>query len=183
VAELALRDFPPADGPYETWIGRRPALERHGQPRQHASIARVKLPACEPCNGELDRRFEKPAKSILRQVMASDARGTLTASEAMQCTLWFLKTWLFLASPAAISSDPAITRKGWEGAPEDLWSWTIDGRPPPAGLSLWMHRPTAQPGAHAQPQYLMLPTVIADGEEMVFRVHEQGSRWAPASSS
>lgn len=90
--------FLPTNGPFETWIGRQPTLRR-GQPRKHSSIPRAELPACEPCNGELDRRFEKPAKSILRRIVASDARTSLAALEAEQCVLWRLRTWLLLGQP------------------------------------------------------------------------------------
>lgn len=170
--------FPVSEGRYTTSIGGRPVLRRDGQPRQQVSISRVKLPMCVQCNGVLNQRFEEPAKEIVRRVMASDGQAKLTGPEAMQCALWFLKTWLLLAHPAAVSSEPAVTREGWEGAPEDLWSWTVDGSPPPDGLSLWVHRPTAEPDAQDEPQHVMLPTVVADGTTTAFRVHEQGVRAA-----
>jgi hypothetical protein len=166
--------FPPADGPYETWIGSSAVRDRDQRTRQHAGIPRVKLPVCRTCNGALDDRFEKLAKPILRKLIANSAQTILTAPEAMHCALWLLKTWLFLANPAAISSDPAITNRGWDGAPEDLWNWTVNGLSPPAGLSPWLNRPTAQPDAGVQPQHLMLPTIIVDGEDTVFRVQERG---------
>jgi hypothetical protein len=117
-----LKIFTVADGPYETWIDRTPVLKTDGKVRRHGSIPRVKLPMCQPCNGELDRRFEKPAKAIGRRVVASDALITLDVSEAMQCALWFLETWLFLASPAAINTNPVAPARGWAGMSEDLWS-------------------------------------------------------------
>lgn len=174
--EWFFKEFPVSEGPYTTLVGGKPVLRRDGQPRQQTSIPRVQLPMCKTCNGELDRRFEKAAKEIVRRVTASDAQVALTGQEAMHCALWFLKTWLFLAHPEVVDSEPGVTRDGWVGAPESLWAWTVDGAAPPDGLSLWVRRPTGVDLDVDKRHTIWLPTIVADGHETVFRAHTVGVR-------
>src|SRR5882724_8374692 len=66
-----LKEFPVSDGPYITEKNGHAVLNREGVPRRNAVFPRVFLPCCTSCNGKLDRRFEKPAKPVMRRILTS----------------------------------------------------------------------------------------------------------------
>jgi len=82
-----LRRFPPKKG-YTWWIRGKPLLNRDGQPRQQESVDKVKLPVCSRCNGILARRFEQPAKPLIRSLLDRDGDVVLGGSRAMVVARW-----------------------------------------------------------------------------------------------
>jgi len=96
--------FPPGKG-YIWWINGEQLLNRDGQPREQEAVDKVKLPVCIDCNSILARRFEQPAKPLIRSLLDRDGNRdgnvVLSGSHAMAVACWCLKTWLLLAHPAA----------------------------------------------------------------------------------
>ena len=111
-----LKEFPVADGPYITEKGGHAVLNREGEPRRNAVFPRVFLPCCTSCNGKLDRRFEKPAKPVIRRILGT--RGfQLAPEEAEIVAEWFIKTALFLSHHQVRPTDPGIQPHVWSPAP------------------------------------------------------------------
>jgi hypothetical protein len=182
--EWFLKMFPLTDGPYTTLEDGEPIQDRNGNPRTQTSIRRVKVPMCngdgEPgggCNGELNRRFEEPAKLLVRKLMASDGDIVFDGQQATIVGLWLLKTWLLLAHPLAEDSQVDIPALRWTSATDDLWSWMVASRPPPEGLSVWANKRSAPPNDQTPTRRVPLPTVIADGREIEFLSSRAGVRF------
>ena len=170
-----LKEFPVSDGPYVTERNGRAVTNRDGVPRRNAVFPRVFLPCCMSCNGELDRRFEKPAKPVIRRILGS-SEVELTAEEANTAAEWFIKTALFLSHHRVRHTDPGSRPYVWSPAPPaDLYRWTITGETPPSSLSLWIGRQPDQP--HPRKVAMQLPRVHADGQEHVFQVAQHGLRF------
>lgn len=137
------------------------------------------LPVCRPCNAELDRRFEKPAKDALRRLFAARGDLRLTAAEARTVGLWLAKTLLLTAHPSTRYGDQAIDRHAlrWdpdESPPQWYYRWLVTGEEPPEGLSLWLHRTDEAAEDPGTPEHTVpLPTVTADGEVVDFVCFQQ----------
>jgi hypothetical protein len=114
------------------------------------------------CNGILDRRFEKPAKDLIRAMLLEEA--SLSGDQLVTIGLWFVKTWILLAHPALVVSDPGFTMTHWEPWDPRWEDWMMSGLEPPDGLSAWLtkvdHNETAE-----SPRYIDLPlgSVNRDG--------------------
>ena len=173
---LLLEMFRPVDGPYSWWKSGTQVVKRDGLPREHASVGGVKLPVCVECNSILDRRFEKSAKRPIRLLMAQDGDVVFAGTGGMVMALWFLKTWLLLAHPAARESDPDVTPARWDSVPEELYSWLVTDQPPPAGFSIWVTRRAEEGPEPAAIRRIPLPTVVADGRSIKFRAKRAGVR-------
>lgn len=176
-----LKMFPEEEGPYTWYVNGEPVLTRDGSPRSHTSIGAVKLPMCQWCNGILDKRFEKRAKALLRSLMATSGNVSFTPAEGTTLGLWFLKTWLLLAHPAARDSEPGIAPHRWGSMEEGLFGWMIDDGPPPTGLSLWVFKRGEQLHEPPSTRRVALPTVVADGHEIEFRAMRAGVRFLDVS--
>jgi hypothetical protein len=76
-----------------------------------------------------------------------------------------LKTWLLTAHPSARSFDPvgSVPRFELTEVPDDLYGWSVSGRRPPLGLSVWATRHARRPPDSDDPYRIPLPTVLADG--------------------
>lgn len=130
---------------------------------------RVLLPACETCNGKMDKRFEKPAKDPLRRLFAARGAVVLDRGELESVALWFLKTLLLHAHPKVRYSSPPVSAAAvrWTAAElpdRRFYDWLVDGRDPPEGLSLWLFRADEAQDDLPPPEYRMpLPDIRADG--------------------
>jgi hypothetical protein len=175
-----LKEFPPGKG-YTWWINGEQLLNRDGQPREQEAVDKVKLPVCIECNSILGRRFEQPAKPRIRSLLDRDGNVVFRGTHAMVVALWFLKTWLLLAHPAARESDPEVTPARWDSISIDLYSWMITNQPPPTGLSIWVTRRAEEGPEPAVTQRVPLPTVIADGSKLQFRVKRAGVQFLDVS--
>jgi len=149
-------------GPYTTYRNDELVRTRHGRPRRQSSAVRFQLPAGPECNGILDRRFEKPAKGFIRALLLEGA--VLSGEELVTVGLWFVKTWILLAHPALVVSDPGFSMTSWEPWDPRWDEWMVSGGEPPDGLSAWLtkvdHNETAE-----SPMYIDLPlgSVNRDG--------------------
>lgn len=96
-----LQAFPAHVGPFTTHEGEQPARKPDGTLRPpQESFPRTKLPVCDlACNPRLNRRFEEPAKPIVRGLWGGHT--SLSSSEAFDFALWVVKTWLLTVHPAA----------------------------------------------------------------------------------
>lgn len=173
--------FPPEEGPYTSWVNGEPVLKRNGDRRAHPAMGRVKLPACIACNAELFKRFEKPAKELIRELMTPSGSAIFEDEAATIVSLWFLKTWLLLAHPKARDSEPGITPSRWHSVSEDLWTWMVNDQPPPAGLSVWVARIGDSVPNVSATRHVPLPTVVADGREVEFMSMRAGVRFLDVS--
>ena len=168
-----LESFPDSEGPYTRLVDGRAETKRDEVTvRTQSSVERVKLPCCVECNGILEVRFERPAKSVVRRLMATDGHTTLNAGEADALGLWLLKTWLLLAHPAARSSTPGRSPQRWDLSlvPTDIYDWTVNDRPAPTGFSVWTAREVQESGGTTPGRRIPLPRVVADGQTVAFQV-------------
>ena len=162
-------------GPFTLQRGGKPILDRNDQPSKRATLTRVKLPLCKPCNKALSERFEtRPVKSAVRRLVATKGDADLTAAEAVAVGEWLVKTWLFLCHPLAVFENTPFNGSPWEPADEDLYGWTVDGSPPPDGLSAWATRSRQAEPEDSAPRVVLLPSIVADGKEVTFRWFEAG---------
>ncbi|MGK5681654.1 hypothetical protein [Actinoplanes sp. URMC 104] len=150
-----LRDLDKTGPPASGWARNgEPILNRRDVQIHLDERQRVLIPACEPCNTELNRRFEDPAKPIIRRLMGPAGwTGEATAEEWKIVGLWFAKVLLLLGHPEARYSHPTISKHAVKfdvGTP-DL-SWLIDSSPPPTGLSLWVFKGSTIRG---KPEYVV----------------------------
>lgn len=115
------------------------AIERRdGTVWERDYTIRYQMPCCEPCNSELDTRFESAKPLILRFAEG----GTLEAHETMEIGLWWLKTVLLMRHPATASEvgDGPFWKHPF-GGDVDLYTWLIDKSMPPDWLTLYTCRP------------------------------------------
>jgi hypothetical protein len=175
-----LKEFPPKKG-YTWWINGKQLLNRDDQPRKQESVDKVKLPVCSVCNAILGRRFEQPAKPLIRSLLHRDGNVVFRGTRAMVVAQWFLKTWLLLAHPEARESDPEVTPARWDLVSDDLYSWMVTNQPSPAGLSIWITRRAEQGPQPAVTVHIPLPTVMAEGRKIQFRVKRAGVRFLDVS--
>lgn len=173
--------FSPTDGPYSWWKSGKQVSKRNGSPRTHTSVGVVKVPACAICNGFLHRRFEWPAKPLIRSLLAEDGNVVFRGTDAIVVAQWFMKTWLLLAHPAARESDPGVTPSRWEAVSEAWYGWMVTDQPPPTGFSIWVTRRAEGVPRPAVTRRIPLPTVVADGREIQFRVKRAGVRFLDVS--
>src|SRR4029450_10304082 len=98
------------------------------------------IPACLRCSTELTDRFERAAKPVVEDLWEGELR--LGPAQARACVMWVLKTWLLTAHPAAQDSHPqsSLSRFDLAEVPDDVYSWLVEEKRPPAGLSLWATR-------------------------------------------
>lgn len=164
---------------YSLEIGSRPELRRDGSKWTQENFPRVKVPCCDDygrqmgCNNKLNNRFEQPAKETIRRLF-SDGSANLKSNEKYLAGLWLLKTCLLFVHPEARQKARAwipLPRWNLTTIPTDIYSWMVNGQPPPAGLSVWISKVCDDDRPSRQ---IALPTVIADGRLTQF----QGNRCA-----
>jgi hypothetical protein len=159
-------------------VNGEPLRDRNNVPIARSERIRILLPSCDDCNAQLNRRFEMPAKDLLRALF--DRRGNITFDEreASVVGLWFVKTLLLQAHPQARYSDPIVERHvelhdlRWtppEECPEAFYRWMVTGTVPPEGLSLWVFRTDESNDDAGESQFRVpLPIVTADGDTVAF---------------
>jgi hypothetical protein len=137
--------FPHEDalhGGYSLEIGGRPELRRDGSIWKLNNFPRIMLPCCEECNGTLNTRFEQPAEEVVRQLFSNDP-AELDLYEMKLAGLWLLKTCLLLVHPEARQTARhkiSLPRWNLTTIPGDMYSWMVNGQPPPVGLSVWISK-------------------------------------------
>lgn len=160
--------------PYSWSVNGEPIRDRGGRPLERRERTRILLPVCKRCNGILERRFETPAKDIVRQLFARQGIISLDDDEAKRVGLWVVKTLLLQAHPEARYADPVVERyaKRWkqeECPPRRFFDWLVDGSEPPDGLSLWVFRTDEGDDDRGRADcYIPLPDVTADGMHLCF---------------
>ena len=150
-------------------------LNRDGQPSTRTTLTRVKVPVCTRCNKILSKRFEtRRVQDAVLRLVAANGEADLTAAEAVAVGEWLVKTWLFLCHPLAVFENTPFAGNLWERGDEDLYSWTVNGGPPPPGLSVWASKSRQDEPGDSQPRQMHLPSIVADGRQIVFRSFEAG---------
>jgi hypothetical protein len=163
------------EGPFTLLRGGEPIRNNKGAPITQDTLTRVKLPACTRCNGILSDRFEtQRVRTAVRRLVAANGDADLSEAEAETLGEWLVKTWLFLCHPRALFRHPTWGGNKWELGDENLYSWTVNGQPPPAGLSAWASKFRPAQSDDPEPRQIFLPTVVADGCETAFRSFEAG---------
>ncbi len=159
------------------WTSRgKPILDRNGKPVRANHRVPVLLPMCEPCNTELEHRFETPTKDLLRRIFDRRGDDLLTADEARLVGLWFAKTLLLLAHSESSHQHPKIAEvePRWtpdEMPPHEYFEWLVNGNDPPDGLSVWIFR--ADENLEGSRLHLVpLPDVESDGSSFEFVSHQ-----------
>ena len=141
-----------------TWAkGGETVTKRDGiTPRRHSELTRVWLPVCDECNAELNRRFEVPAKPIVREGLLV-GRLALDADESAALALWLLKTWMCMGHPDIQHSEPGVDLPSWALDGVDLYGWMGDGSAPPDGLHAWVTRLDSRESEPERTIPVMLP--------------------------
>lgn len=161
-------------GPYPWELSGRPILRRNGEPLAPVGMARVKLPVCVPCNGILERRFERAAP-LIRALFSDRDLIVTSATDVEVLALWLIKTWLLLSHPEVHYSEPLINEldiiRDRQALPQECYEWLINDSDPPDGLSLWICKSAGDEGAGTRP-ILALPVVHAGDTVVRFQAHE-----------
>jgi hypothetical protein len=133
------------------------------------SFLRTTVSACRSCGIELRARFEEPAKAVVRSLV--DGRLRLRPADARTFVLWALKTSLLTAHPSAQVGYPGsgVIRFDLSEAPDDIYGWLVEAKPPPSGLSLWAARSAGDAVAGNAVYRIPLPTITADARTVRFQ--------------
>jgi len=125
----------------------QPILNSAGRQIALSQRTRVFLPVCEPCNGELAKRFEDPAIDAIEQLSTNRWLGAHTANEWQAVGLWWAKVGLMLGHPAARYEHRKLNQEAirFNGPPPD-YTWMVDGSPAPQHLSVFIHHASTDPG-------------------------------------
>lgn len=164
-----LGDRGPGPGPFPWTRNGESIRDRQGQPVALKDRVRIQLPVCRECNGELNWRFEKPAKDALRLLVDARGRVVLGPDDLESVALWFLKTLLLHSRPEVRYSAPKVSEAALKWTAEELpgrhfYDWMINGDAPPEGLSLWMFRADEGQDDLPSPAFTIpIPTVTSDG--------------------
>lgn len=136
-----LRHLDMKGRPIGGWsINGEPMLDRNDRQVHPTERQRVFLDACRSCNQELNRRFEVPAKPIIKDLVDAGWAGEILQGDLEVVGLWFAKVLLLLGHPRAHHSDSRFDfdrRERFVGPGPDL-SWLVTDAPAPADLSLWV---------------------------------------------
>jgi hypothetical protein len=164
-----LRDRELEPPPFKWSVNDERIRRQNGEFVELPERVRVLIPMCRWCNGELDRRFEKPAKGALRRLFAERGHSVLDESEAEAVGLWFAKTMLLHAHPRARHSDAVINQYAvrWTEdtvPPDRFYRWLIDGCAPPDGLSVWAFRTDEHDGDPGVPEFRVPLPDVSCGE-------------------
>lgn len=137
----------------------------------------VHVPACETCNAALDATIEKPAKLVVRRLLAhrdSPDELILSADECAALARWLLKVGLSSAHPAADHDHPGVQRD--QDLPQlpvvrgEWLDWMRTGSAPPAGFSVFVTRRDlrGEDAELSEKQHIVLPRLLVDGEDRNF---------------
>lgn len=128
---------------------------------------------CEPCNTELNRSIEEPAKPIIRRLLpwsSTHAWPAISADESAALARWFLKIGLLAGHPQAVHDSPHVQRD--EDYPrfdriEVAWQdWMRTGSAPPDDFSVYVAKRSVmgeQPW-EGETQRIFLPTRVVVGD-------------------
>lgn len=165
-------------GPFTTSRAGDPYTKRDNvTPITSDALLGVHVPACETCNAALDTTIEKPAKPVVRRLLAhrdSPDELILSTDECAALARWLLKVGLLSAHPAADHDHPGLQRD--QDLPQlpavrpEWLDWMRTGSPPPAGFSVFITRRDlrGEDAAPPQEQHIVLPRLVVDGEDRNF---------------
>lgn len=128
------------EGPFHLEINGNPDLKRDGDLRTTSSLEGTRVPMCQPHNAALNRRFEEPAKEIIRSAKPRNADSrwqTLSADDVRAMAEWVIKVGLLSKHPAATFDNPSMDEQveRWAAANSDLYEWMVTGAPVPDQLT------------------------------------------------
>ncbi|WP_440671832.1 hypothetical protein [Clavibacter nebraskensis] len=137
----------------------------------------VHVPACEECNAVLDTTIEKPAKPVVRRLLAhrdSSDELILSADECAALARWLLKVGLLSSHPAADHDHSGLQRD--QDLPQlaavraEWLDWMRVGSAPPAGFSVFITRRNlhGEDTDPTQKQHIVLPRLVVDGQDRNF---------------
>ncbi len=162
-------------GPFTTSRAGVPYTKRDKvTPSTSNALRGVHVPACEECNAILDTTIEKPAKPVVRRLLAhgdSHDKLILSADDCAALGRWLLKVGLLSAHPAADHDHPGLQRE--QDLPQLLTArpeWMRTGSAPPADFSVFITRRDVR-GQDAEPalkQNIVLLRLVVDGDDRKF---------------
>lgn len=165
-------------GPFTTSRAGAPYTKRDNvTPNTSDALLGVHVPACEGCNTVLDTTIEKPAKPVVRRLLAlrdSPNKLILSADECAALARWLLKVGLLSAHPAAEHDHPGLQRD--QDLPQlstvraEWLDWMRTGSAPPTEFSVFVTRRDLR-GEDAEPpkkQHIVLPRLVVDREDRNF---------------
>ncbi|WIY05574.1 hypothetical protein QRX60_17615 [Amycolatopsis mongoliensis] len=128
--------------PKKPWaVNSIPVVNKRGVPIHHSQRQRVLLPVCRTCNGELNKRFEMPAREVVKELATNGWSGEFNQAEWHSVGMWWAKVLLMLGHPKARLGDRRLNDIAirFDNPPHD-YRWMVDGSSPPVDLSLWVFR-------------------------------------------
>ncbi|MEI2655498.1 MAG: hypothetical protein V9G12_25735 [Microthrixaceae bacterium] len=160
-------------GPFTSHVNGEVVLNRVDEPHTDNHLPPVLLPMCSEedrpgasCNGWLNRKYEQPAKGLIRSTLSG--QGQLTGDEVPRFTAWWAKTLLLVFHPLAESTVDGIELDGWDIPDAFYREWRASERIPD-DVSVWLAvvNPAMRRGRRSrlgQPECVSLPTTVrADG--------------------
>lgn len=162
----------PPPGPWA--INGEPVVDKEGEPVRYGVRQRVLLSVCGECNAEMDRRFEKPPKEVLKRLVLSQWSGLVGQDGWRAVGLWWAKVLLLHGHPDARLGDALLNkavdhpRLSFDKPLPDL-SWLGDGSRPPDDVSVFVFN--AHTGDASQRYSLVLPQRVVDPEGVVGDEH------------
>lgn len=174
-------------GPFTTEKAGVAYTKRDGvTPVTAVALPSVHVPLCEPCNTELNRTIEGPAKPVIRRLLpwsSTHSWPTITADEAAALARWFLKVALLASHPEAVHDNPHVQRD--EDYPrfdqvEPAWlDWMRTGSDPPTDFSVYIARRSVmgeQPWKSDTQRILLPPRIVVGDSELRYATRSFGVR-------
>lgn len=174
------------EGPFEASKAGTPYTARDSlTPLKSGGLPGVHVPMCESCNTILNKRFEEPAKPVVRQLIPFAEEHIwpkLSAVEVAGLALWLFKVGLLSAHPDAVHDLPQVNNDSSRPRLDPIlpeWiSWMRTGLLPPDGFSLFVTRRAARKDIELDRprRQVQLPRIIVDGEDLRFMRRSFGFR-------
>lgn len=98
------------------------------------------IPVCEPCNGEMNRRIEVPAKGVVDELALNAWRGRYKREEWRAFGVWFAKVLLLIGHDESFLENDRLNKLvnlNFETRP-DL-RWLTDGSSVPDHVSVFVY--------------------------------------------
>ena len=181
-----IQDFH-GEGPFTTEKAGVSYTKRDGvTPVTLTALPGAHVPMCEPCNTQLNRSIEVPAKPVVRRLLPWSANHhwpMIRADEAAALTRWFLKIGLLAAHPEAVHDNPHVEREAdfprFDRVEPDWLGWMRTGSAPPNDFSVYVAKRsvTSEQPWEGETQRIFLPRrIVAGDRELRFVARSFGVR-------
>lgn len=126
--------------PFGWSLNGQPLLDRRNDQIMGDKRQRIMMPVCGPCNAEMNRRIEVPAKGVVEQLALNAWRGRYKREEWRAFGLWWAKVLLLIGREESFLENARLNKLvnlNFETNP-DL-RWLTDGSPVPDHVSVFVY--------------------------------------------